>query len=57
MMLHHYLVIYSQSKYLIDINELDIDKIVIPEKVSYSKKGFKYFIGYKEGNNQLINCV
>ena len=56
-MLHHYLVIYSQSKYLIDINELDIDKIVIPEKVSYSKKGFKYFIGYKEGNNQLINCV
>ena len=33
--------------FTISINNADIDKI-IPNKVSRSKKGFKYFIGYKE---------
>ena len=33
--------------FTININNADIDKI-IPNKVSRSKKGFKYFIGYKE---------
>ena len=33
--------------FTININNADIDKI-IPKKVSRSKKGFKYFIGYKE---------
>ena len=27
---------------------IDINKIVLPNKVSFSKKGFKYFIGYKD---------
>ena len=33
------------SKYYVDIN-----KIVVSNKVSFGKNGFKYFIGYKDGN-------
>ena len=31
------------------INNKDITKIVVSKKVSFSKKGFKYFAGYKDG--------
>ena len=27
---------------------MDINKIVVSNKVSFCKKGFKYFIGYKD---------
>ena len=27
---------------------MDFNKIVVSNKVSFSKKGFKYFIGYKD---------
>ena len=30
---------------LIDVNKVDIKKILTSDKVSYSKKGFKYFPG------------
>ena len=33
--------------FTINIKNADIDKM-IPNKVSHNKKGFKYFIGYKE---------
>ena len=29
------------------IKSIDINKIVVSNKVSFGKKGFKYFIGYK----------
>ena len=32
----------------ISIKSIDINKIVISNKVSFGKKGFKYFIGYKD---------
>ena len=31
------------------MKNIDIDKIVVSNKVSFGKKGFKYFIGYKDG--------
>ena len=31
----------------VDINEVNISKIVISSKISFGKKGFKCFIGYK----------
>ena len=31
----------------VDINEVNISKIVISIKISFGKKGFKCFIGYK----------
>ena len=37
-----------QHKKTISIKNMDIDKIVVSNKVSFSKKGFKYFIGYKD---------
>ena len=37
-----------QHKGPISIKNLDIDKIVVSNKVSFGKKGFKYFIGHKD---------
>ena len=30
---------------------IDINKIVVSNKVSFGKKGFKYFIGYEDAKN------
>ena len=40
---------FHQRKGSISINNTDINKIVVSNKVSFSKKDFKYFIGYKDG--------
>ena len=40
---------FYQDKSPISINNKDITKIVVSKKVSFSKKGFKYFAGYKDG--------
>ena len=31
----------------IEIDHLDVDKMVLSNKVSFTKQGFKLFIGYK----------
>ena len=36
----------------ISIKNVDIDKIVVSNKVSFSKKGFLYFIGYKDAKQR-----
>ena len=33
------------------MDDVNIDKILISNKVSFGKKGYKYFIGYKDNNN------
>ena len=38
---------FHQHKGPISIKNIDSNKIVVSNKVSVSKKGFKYFIGYK----------
>ena len=38
---------FYQQKRPISIKNLDINEIVVSNKVSFGKKGFKYFIGYK----------
>ena len=40
--------IQKQYKRSISIKIIDINKIVISNKVSFGKKGFKFFIGYKD---------
>ena len=30
------------------ISNIDLNKVVVSNKVSFGKKGFKYFIGYKD---------
>ena len=37
-----------KHKSLISINNVHINKLVVSSEVSFGKKGFKYFIGYKD---------
>ena len=41
---------FHASKQAIDLNLLDINKIVISDKFKHRDKGFKYFIGNKDDN-------
>ena len=45
---------FHQHKSLISINNIDIIKIVVSNKVSFGKKDFKYFIGYKDAKNRPL---
>ena len=38
-------------------NNIDINKIVVSKKVSFGKKGFKYFIGYKDARKIKPLCI
>ena len=44
-------------KYPINIDKADITKILISSKVSYGKKGFKYFTAYKNGEKNKPLCI
>ena len=37
-----------QHKRPISIKDIDINKITVSNKVSFDKRGFKYFVGYKD---------
>ena len=39
---------FYQYKRPISIKNIDINKIVVSNKVYFGKNGFKYFIGYKD---------
>ena len=39
---------FHQHKRPISINIIDINKIKVSKKVPFGKKGFQYFIGYKD---------
>ena len=40
---------FHQHRNPILIYDIDINEILLPNKVSFGKKDFKYFIGYKDG--------
>ena len=40
-------LIFHQRKKPISIKNIDTNKIVVSDKVSFGKMSFKYFIGYK----------
>ena len=44
---------FHYHKNLISIDDVDIDKILISNKISCSRNGFKYFIGYKVINKLM----
>ena len=39
---------FQQYKKRISIKNIDINKIVVSNKVCFGRKGFRYFIGYKD---------
>ena len=39
---------FHQHKSPISINDINIDKIVVSDKLPFGKQDFKYFIGYKD---------
>ena len=48
---------FNLHKGPISIKHIDIDKIVVSNKVSIGKKGFKYFIGYKDAKKTRPLCI
>ena len=48
---------FHQHKRPISIRNIDINKIVVSNKVSFSKKGFKYFIGCKNAKKWIFMYI
>ena len=48
---------FHKSKQTIDLNLVDIRKIVISDKFKHNDNGFKYFIGYKEDDIVEPLCI
>ena len=42
---------YNENKKIFNIDDIDIDKILVPKKEQYGKyNSFKYFIGYNDND-------
>ena len=48
---------FHKSKQPIDLNFVIIDQIVVSDKFKHNDDGFKYFIGYKEGEIVKPLCI
>ena len=48
---------FHQHKSPISINNIDINKTAVSNKVCFSKKVFKYFIGYKDAKEIRPFCI
>ena len=46
-----------QYKSLISINNIDINKIVVPNKFPFGKQGLKHFIGLKDNKRIRPLCI
>ena len=40
---------FHKFKQSVDLDLINVDQIVVSDKFKHSDDGFKYFIGYKEG--------
>ena len=47
---------FVSSKDSTDINEV-ADRNILISEISYGRKGFKYFIGYKDDNKFNLLCI
>ena len=48
---------FYQNKTPILINNIDVNKIVVYNKLSFGKQDFKYFVGYKESEKIRPLCI
>ena len=54
---HQMSTMFHQHKRPTSIKNADVIKIVVSNKVSFWKKGFKYFIGYKDNKKIKPLCI
>ena len=48
---------FRKLKQPVDLMSVNVDQIVVPEKLKHSDEGFKYFIGYQEGEIVKPLCI
>ena len=48
---------FHKSKEPIDLMSVNVDQIVVSDKFKHSDEGFKYFIGYQEGETVKPFCI
>ena len=48
---------FHKSKQAIDLDSVNTDKIVVSDKFKHSEEGYKYFIGYQEGDIVKPLCI
>ena len=48
---------FHKSKQPINLNIINVDKIVVSDKFKHSDGGFKYFLGSKEGEMVKPLCI
>ena len=48
---------FHKSKEPIDLMSVNVDQIVVSDKFNHNNEGFKYFIGYQEGEIVKLLCI
>ena len=48
---------FHKHKSPISINDVDVNKIVVSNKLPFHKQDFKYFIGYKDVEKVCLLCI
>ena len=48
---------FHQQKSPVSISYININKIIVSNKVPFGKNGFKYFIGYKDDRKVRPLCI
>ena len=48
---------FHKSKQSINLDLVNVDQMVVSDKFKHSDDGFKYFIGYKEGEIVKLLCI
>ena len=48
---------FHKSKEPIDLMSVNVDQIAVSNKFKYNNEGFKYFIGYQEGEIVKPLCI
>ena len=48
---------FHKSKQPIDLMSINVDQIVVSDKFKHNSEGFKYFIGYQEGEIVKSLCI
>ena len=48
---------FHKSKQPIDLKSVNVDQIVVSDRFNHSDEGFKYFIGYQEGEIVKPLCI